>query len=305
MYRNSLKMLYVSILLSMISVANVLATDAEIIPAQLDTTADNRPPVYSEELRRAKEQGRTILKVVVGVDGKPQMVEVSESSGYVRLDRAAIDAVRGWRFIPATQAGTPIVDWTLIPVSFRLDLKRRLRWAENEVVACKGECFIDIPEQTCAQGGAAITILRVLLEGSSGQPKKVELLESSKSSLLDQAALNAVSTWHLDWKKELPKGQGWVEMSISFELDTQNNAKPPYPLISRKRGEEGEVVLKVEVGNCAGLAKRVDIYKSSGFPRLDEAALETVRNWYFKPAMKNGGNVESRVLVPIKFKLHD
>ncbi|MFH0934075.1 MAG: TonB family protein [Pseudomonadota bacterium] len=305
MCRNKFEPLLALMLLSMTLVTNVLAAEAEIDPVKIDVSADNRPPVYSDASRMAREQGRTLLKVIVDVDGKPKSVEVSESSGYLRLDQAAIEAVRGWRFIPAKQAGKPIEDWTLVPLSFRLDLKRRIRWLENEALICKGDCFVDIPEQTCAQDEAATAILRVRLDGASGQPGKVELLESSRSATLDQAALEAVSTWQLGWKKESPTGQNWEKISISFEPDTENNPKPPYPLGSRKRGEEGLVILKVEVGNCAGLSKRVNLYKSSGFQRLDDSALETVRSWYFKPAMKNGVKVESRSLIPIHFKLHD
>jgi protein TonB len=81
----------------------------------------NPAPRYPVAARRAGEQGTVTLKVLVGSDGLPQRLEVAESSGSSRLDTAALDAVRRWRFVPARRGATPIESWVLVPVVFRLE----------------------------------------------------------------------------------------------------------------------------------------------------------------------------------------
>jgi protein TonB len=71
--------------------------------------------------RRAGEQGRVMLRVVVRPDGTPQSVEVRSSSGWQRLDEAALDAVRRWRFVPARQGNVPITAAVIVPIAFSLE----------------------------------------------------------------------------------------------------------------------------------------------------------------------------------------
>ena len=72
---------------------------------------------------------------------------------------------------------------------------------------------------------------------------------------------------------------------------------PVYPSFSRKRREEGTVVLLIKVVNDAVMECGVE--KSSGYPRLDEAAKRAVSGWKFS----NSGSVRARV--PVSFKLVD
>ena len=80
------------------------------------------------------------------------------------------------------------------------------------------------------------------------------------------------------------------------------NPKPDYPAISRRLGEEGKVLLKVRV-TAQGLPAAVDIEKTSGFERLDEAARRVVARWRFVPARRGEQPVEASVIVPISFRL--
>jgi protein TonB len=81
----------------------------------------NPPPVYPTLSRRHGEQGRVMLRVVVNPDGTPQSVELRTSSGAQRLDEAALDAVRRWRFVPARQGTTPVTAAVLVPIVFSLE----------------------------------------------------------------------------------------------------------------------------------------------------------------------------------------
>ncbi|MBC7415179.1 MAG: TonB family protein [Herminiimonas sp.] len=78
--------------------------------------------------------------------------------------------------------------------------------------------------------------------------------------------------------------------------------QPDYPAQSKRLGEEGRVVLRVLV-DLQGRAERIDIQKSSGFARLDEAAREAVRQAVFKPQLEDGRPVVVVAIVPINFKL--
>jgi protein TonB len=61
-----------------------------------------------------------ILSVRVGADGRPESVTVSRSSGFPRLDNAAVEAVRRWRFKPAMLNGSPVSSTATVPHRFEL-----------------------------------------------------------------------------------------------------------------------------------------------------------------------------------------
>ena len=64
-----------------------------------------KPPRYPTESRRAKEQGTVVLRLLLGVDGSVAEIALAHSSGFDRLDKAALDAVKHWRWSPTMQAG--------------------------------------------------------------------------------------------------------------------------------------------------------------------------------------------------------
>lgn len=88
----------------------------------------------------------------------------------------------------------------------------------------------------------------------------------------------------------------------SFNAAYLDNPAPPYPAIARRTGEQGRVLLRVLV-SAAGTAESVEVRTTSGSPRLDNAALETVRQWRFVPARQGDRAVAAWVLVPISFML--
>ena len=81
------------------------------------------------------------------------------------------------------------------------------------------------------------------------------------------------------------------------------NPPPRYPFSARRRGQEGRVVLRVEV-DPAGHAADVVVAHSSGFSALDKAAADAVRRWRFQPARRGGAPVAGRIEVPIQFRLN-
>jgi periplasmic protein TonB len=87
-----------------------------------------------------------------------------------------------------------------------------------------------------------------------------------------------------------------------FDADYLQNPAPAYPAMSRKLHEEGKVLLQVKV-TATGIAEHVQIKQGSGYPRLDEAALNTVLHWRFIPARRGDEAVAASVIVPIVFRL--
>ncbi|MDI1308670.1 MAG: energy transducer TonB [Methylotenera sp.] len=81
-----------------------------------------------------------------------------------------------------------------------------------------------------------------------------------------------------------------------------NNPAPDYPKMARRLGQEGRVLLKVLVAEN-GIAETVALATSSGFDKLDEAAIEAVKKWSFIPAKRSDQPISAYVLVPVKFSL--
>ena len=71
--------------------------------------------------RRLGESGRTVVRVLVGANGSAKSVRLQRSSGYERLDQAALDAVRRWRFRPGTRGGVPEDMWFNVPIVWQLN----------------------------------------------------------------------------------------------------------------------------------------------------------------------------------------
>lgn len=84
----------------------------------------------------------------------------------------------------------------------------------------------------------------------------------------------------------------------------QDTPSPEYPYASRQRGEEGRVLISVEILEN-GSAGQLILKRSSGYPLLDQAALKAVRKCKFHPAVRNNVRIRSWGDVPIRFKLED
>jgi periplasmic protein TonB len=78
-------------------------------------------PRYPDSARRQGIEGTVSLKVRVTERGVVGEVQVEQSAGYPDLDRAAVEAVRRWRFSPARHGNQPVAIWVLIPVTFKLE----------------------------------------------------------------------------------------------------------------------------------------------------------------------------------------
>ena len=91
-------------------------------------------------------------------------------------------------------------------------------------------------------------------------------------------------------------------MPPRFDAAYLENPAPEYPRLARRLGEQGTVLLEVYV-TADGSPERIRLHKSSGSPRLDEAARETVKRWKFVPARQGDRPVGAWIVVPIRFVL--
>ncbi len=93
-----------------------------------------------------------------------------------------------------------------------------------------------------------------------------------------------------------------VDTEPDFKASYLNNPRPSYPMVARRMGWEGKVVLNVEVlaeGSCGA----VNVFRSSGHEVLDNAAVATVKGWRFTPAKRGGRSITQWFKVPINFSL--
>jgi protein TonB len=79
-----------------------------------------RPPRYPVDSRRAREEGTVVLSVLLAIDGRVSDIAVARSSGFPRLDRAALDAVRDWRWSPMMRDGSPVMVRGVVTIPFVL-----------------------------------------------------------------------------------------------------------------------------------------------------------------------------------------
>jgi len=95
---------------------------------------------------------------------------------------------------------------------------------------------------------------------------------------------------------------GPVTLTDDLSLTCPERTPPAYPAVSRRRGETGRVVLRVELDE-RGLVGSVQVATSSGSTWLDDAALAAVRQWRCNPARRAGQPVRAVALQPFNFTL--
>ena len=93
----------------------------KVAPSAKGRGARTPLPEYPPASRRAGEEGTVTLRAFVGTDGRLSQVEVVKSSGFPKLDEAALREVpRTWRFAPGTEDGKPVASWHTFSVVFKL-----------------------------------------------------------------------------------------------------------------------------------------------------------------------------------------
>ena len=89
---------------------------------------------------------------------------------------------------------------------------------------------------------------------------------------------------------------------VTASARTVGLTKPIYPRYSRRHGEEGTLVISVDI-RADGRAERIEVIRPSGYSRLDRAALDAVGRARFLPAMRGGKAVNSTKRIAFTFRL--
>jgi len=81
-----------------------------------------KDPPYPERARRERQEGTVVLQIEILANGRAREVRVKQSSGYELLDKAAVDSVKSWRFVPAKNraTGKAVECVTSLPIVFKL-----------------------------------------------------------------------------------------------------------------------------------------------------------------------------------------
>ncbi|SDY84839.1 energy transducer TonB [Nitrosomonas sp. Nm33] len=93
---------------------------------------------------------------------------------------------------------------------------------------------------------------------------------------------------------------GPVTLTSELSVSCPELSAPDYPALSRRLGEEGKLMLQVELDE-SGRISNTRIVNSSGYSRLDNAALAAVKTWRCKPAVRDGQPVRAIALQPFNF----
>lgn len=93
---------------------------AFVPPSSTAAYLRNPKPVYPALAQRRGMQGVVLLLVEVAADGAPRAVTVKKGSGFAILDKAALRAVRAWRFAPAKRGGRPVKASIEVPIRFTM-----------------------------------------------------------------------------------------------------------------------------------------------------------------------------------------
>lgn len=91
-----------------------------LTPAHVDPNYLHRPnPVYPALSKRLREEGIVLLRVNLDAQGIVLDISIEKSSGFQRLDQAAHEAVKQWRFVPAKRGQTALPSAALVPIEFK------------------------------------------------------------------------------------------------------------------------------------------------------------------------------------------
>lgn len=99
--------------------ATPAAPKIELPSSDADYLNNPKPP-YPPLSKRMGEQGKVVVRTLIGTDGQAQEVQLAQSSGFERLDQAALNAARRWRYVPGKRDGVPQAMWFNIPFNFQL-----------------------------------------------------------------------------------------------------------------------------------------------------------------------------------------
>lgn len=160
------------------------------------------PPLYSDEARSLAIEGKVVLKVTVGVDGKPRDLQVTHGLGF-GLDQNALVAVRDWHFVPGKRNGRPVESSISVDVEFNLKTAELNESIANDMatrigpgvmppqVVYRSDPASFVNGQSAPPGG---TVVLDAIIPEDGIPRVIRVIRSLDWQF-DESAINALKQW--------------------------------------------------------------------------------------------------------------
>jgi TonB family protein len=286
------------------------------------------PADYPLSLIRAAFTGKVIMHLFIDEEGRAKEVGVAESTD-PRLDRAAVDAVRKWRFAPATVNGKPVTSWTMATIGLGLSE------AEMSTVWPRPKTIVRVvyPYEHAVAGKKGSAAVRALI-GTEGIVLKTTIQESSEPEFVFafMAAMDATLyepakrdgkpvEWTITRRHEFKPGGktsaieretdelverirgGRFSPASVRELDAppapESMVSPIYPTSLQFRNLAGNAKIEVIIDK-QGRAVLPRIVEASE-PEFGWAAATAAQRWLFNPPTVKGKPVEVKVVIPFKF----
>ena len=312
---------------------DVLAYDeVEVKPHPIDIVT----PVYPEEAKKKRIEGKVTLKVVVNVDGSVSDVSVLEGPEIFR--QAAIDAISQSQFKPAEHNGKVVPVWIVMPIEFSLDFTDSDFQLTSPVTIDADGNEVEIPrffeveatpellQSVKSVYPTRVTVrleFRVYEDGSVGDMKVLKGPEEFHQAAIDAilqyrfkpGTLNGKVvpvrmtqwvTFRLPKQQTTPPASGDADIKVlefymvEVKPKVLHYVKPVHPEEALKDSLEGKVFLKFMV-NLDGSVSDVRVLRGTEVFR--QAAIDAVSQFRFKPAEHNGKPVAVWMTQPVSFRL--
>jgi protein TonB len=178
-------------------------------------------PQYPVESMRAGEEGAAVLQVLVDETGRASDVRVARSSGYERLDDAAVRAVSRWKFAPSTQGALPVATWGEMEMRFNLYRYSVSRIVDRPLDLVPPGQILNAARETPVPGGEQA--LRALMEDiRSGDPDSFDAPWSRDDMRRMKEALAGWGEEHAVQFKGAAAGNRWRSYEIRPEFRNGN-----------------------------------------------------------------------------------
>ena len=131
-----------------------------------------------------------------------------------------------------------------------------------------------------------------------------KIIDDNKEKKLSEKSFEQTNTGDFSINHQSNKRILVPKSNAKYKIGTENNPHPTYPLIARKKGWEGRVIIQAKIDNEGNVAF-IKIKESSGVEVLDNISLKTLKKWKFTPAKLGNKFIHDVVEIPVKFQLTD
>jgi TonB family protein len=186
-------------------------------------------------------------------------------------------------------------------------------YVAEAVLGYDGSCQPDALQLYVFRAGVYVgTAFDQPLDPRSARLSHVQLLDDRQLqySLASCPAHSSDCGPATDFKLQLQPGAGgWIlgypgsGGSPAATMQIIDRPPPRYPAEAIRQRHEGTVLLVLSV-DADGRPGKVSVDRSSGYPELDQAALEAVQQWRFKVSLRAGAGAQTQARVPVRFQLN-